>query len=538
MKSTVMKKLSVSMVTLMIISILSPVLAFAGAYFKDINYAANGTVTGQVYFDGTVGTTVYGSGSSVTVSVYDRNGNLVTTTTATYSTYTNGAYYYSIAPVVTSATYSVYNPIQLKIVSHLLTAPAVSDFVYKQALPPFVSPGGSTGGGGGGGTTGSALDATSGTISASALKSAFASASTVEIKIKETLAIPASALVDAAKKADAKLVITGENGTYELPLSVLDLDALAKAVGVAVDDLKINVGITKLTGTSAKAVTDAATAIGASPLSDAVDFTLVAEGKDGKKFVIDSFGDTYVKRTIKLNKAASETATAVLYNPTLGTFSFVPSTFSDTTATFLRTGNSVYVAIENTASFDDVAGHWAQDDIELLASKLVVDGVGAGKFEAERDITRAEFAALAVKSLGLNVSSVVTDTYFDDVDADEWYAGYIAAAQEAGLVDGYEDGTFKPEQDISREELSALVVRALKYAGVDTAVTAAKQAAALAKFSDADEIVWAQVEVATAIELSIVNGVTDTTLDVTANATRAESATMLKRLLSKAGFIE
>jgi N-acetylmuramoyl-L-alanine amidase len=518
LKPTSIKKVSLLLTMLLLVSVMSPILAFAGAFFKDVNYSSNGNVTGQVYFGTNVSDSVY-------VAVYGDNNRYFTTTTATYNTYNNGYYYYNFNFNVTDAT---YNPLLLKaFVSNILWG--TSDSVYRAASNSpgvgFFIP------------VSNQLDGTSGTISEFTLKDALSKSLNVEVKIKDTLAIPAAALLDAAKKSGATLKIVGDNGSYELPLSVLKLDDMAKAVGVDLKDLKINISITKLSGSAATAVVDAAKAVGGAALSDAVDFAIVAEGK-GKKVAIDSFGSTYVKRTIKTNKAASKTATVALYNPATKALSYVPSVMADTYADFQRTGNSVYVVVENSAKFNDVTSHWAKTDIELLASKLVVDGTGAGKFEADRAITRAEFAALAVKALGLSVSSVVYNTYFSDVAASDWSAGYVAAAKTAGLVDGYEDGTFQGDKVITREELSALVVRALKFAGVDTSITAAKQSTALAKFADSDDIVWAQKEVASAINLGIVNGKTDTTLEVASDATRAESATMLKRLLTKAGFIK
>jgi len=510
---TVKKKLSGILAFVLLATMILPVAAFgAGGFNNDgtIGTNVNGSVYADVYYN-----------EGVSISVYAPDGTFLGVTKAMYDSVTGGTYKYRYS-TATGATYNWVN-----LLAYFGATDAVYKAVYKPSNNVFF---------GGGFASNNEINATNGTISASQVKDAVENGKVV--KIADKLAIPADALAEAAKKAGAKLVISGDNGSIELPLSVLKLEELAKQLGVDLKDLKINISITKLSGAEATAVTDAAKTVGAAALSDAVDFAIVAEGKDGKKVAIDSFGSTYVKRTIKTNKAATKTATVALYNPASKALSFVPSVVADTYADFKRTGNSVYVVVENAASFNDVAGHWAKSDIELLASKLVVDGTGAGKFEADRAITRAEFAALAVKALGLNVASVVSNTYFSDVATSDWSAGYVAAAKTAGLVDGYEDGTFQGDKEITREELSALVVRALKFAGVDTSLTAAQQSAALAKFSDSDEIVWGEKEVAAAIHLGIVNGKTDTTLETASDATRAESATMLKRLLTKAGFIK
>jgi hypothetical protein len=173
--------------------------------------------------------------------------------------------------------------------------------------------------------------------------------------------------------------------------------------------------------------------------------------------------------------------------------------------------------------------------VELLANKLVVDGMTDTTFEPDRNITRAEFAALVVRSLGLGQGSY--SGTFTDVRSDDWFAGVVGAAVEAKIIDGYEDGTFRPNASITREELAAMVVRALNYAGVKTELTADQQSAMLAKFKDSGSIVWAHKEIATAIYQGIVDGMTDDTIGSYLNATRAQSATMLKRFLTNAEFI-
>jgi hypothetical protein len=272
-------------------------------------------------------------------------------------------------------------------------------------------------------------------------------------------------------------------------------------------------------------------------LSNAVEFVLVGITKDGKTIEINDFGQTYVKRKLPLNKEATKTPTVAMFDPATDKLTFVPGKVSGKEAQFMRTGNSIYVVVETSNSFSDITGHWAKANIELLASKFIVEGTAADIFEPDRNITRAEFAALVTRSLGLTATAT-SATYFTDVKGNEWYTGVVGAAKAAGLVDGYEDGSFKPNAQITREELAAMVVRALKFAGQDTTVSATEQASLLSKFTDADQIVWAENEIAAAVKAGIVDGMTDTTIAPNENATRAQSATMLKRLLTNAGFIE
>jgi len=114
----------------------------------------------------------------------------------------------------------------------------------------------------------------------------------------------------------------------------------------------------------------------------------------------------------------------------------------------------------------------------------------------------------------------------------------VGAAAKAGIVDGYEDGTFRPNAQITREELAAMVVRAYRYAGGDVTVTASEQVRILAAWSDANRIVWGHEVVAVAVKAGLMDGMTNTTLETYGQATRAQSAAMLHRFLSKVQFME
>ncbi|TMV50807.1 S-layer homology domain-containing protein [Paenibacillus mesophilus] len=327
-----------------------------------------------------------------------------------------------------------------------------------------------------------------------------------------------------------------DHGTYILPLSAMDLPELADKVQANVSDMKIHVAIYALTGDKAAAVTDAIAAIGGKALSAAFEISFSVEGgTNGAKMKIANF-DQYVKRKIPLNERPARTATIALYNPDTKQLSFVPGSISSTEAAFWRTGNSIYTVIELDKTFNDIASHWAEPDIELLTSKLIVEGMTESTFEPDRNLTRAEFVALATRSFGL--VDVNDGTYFSDVGRGSWYSGMIAAAAKAGIINGYEDDTFRPNAPITREELAAIIVRAYRYAGGSVNVDEAEQTKLLSRWSDANEIVWGHSEVARAISLGFVQGMTDSTLETYGSATRAQTVTMLKRVLSKLHFID
>jgi len=157
----------------------------------------------------------------------------------------------------------------------------------------------------------------------------------------------------------------------------------------------------------------------------------------------------------------------------------------------------------------------------MLAGFGVVDGTNHVHYEPNRPITRAELTKILVKALNLPVDE--TETTFVDVPAIAWYAGYTTAAARAGLVKGYEDGSFRPDRLVSREELAVVLVRGLELTAQPETVWS---------FSDAGMFSpWAKDFIAAAAGSGLVNGYPDGTYKPQGQVTRAECAAMLYRAL-------
>ncbi|QGQ99291.1 hypothetical protein EHS13_32725 [Paenibacillus psychroresistens] len=353
--------------------------------------------------------------------------------------------------------------------------------------------------------------------------------------------LPSSVLADAALKTpNAVIDFKSADGGYSLPITILDFAAIARSLGTDIKNINIQVTITTVdtdTNTKINARTQNTTT---KQLGNAIEFTVTATG-NGKTFELNNFGATYVERNVVVKSTVDHShATVALYDPATGQFSFVPAVFEtqadkSTKVTFKRNGNSIYTVLSSTKTFDDVTNHWAKSDIELLASKLVVNGVTDSSFAPNNNITRAEFAALLVRSLGLTLDA--SSAVFTDVKSSDWYAGAIGAAVKAKLVDGFEDHSFKPNATITREQMAVMVTRAITAAGKTSDVTG-KQSEILAKFQDNSLIsTWAQVAVAQSVEANIISGMTGNTFVPSANATRAQAVVMLKRLLEYTDFI-
>ncbi|QHW31552.1 S-layer homology domain-containing protein [Paenibacillus rhizovicinus] len=527
MTKVLLNKTAGLIASLMIVSMLLPVLAFASAAFQNVSYN-NGTVTGTVYVDDATYSLL--NGNNVVVHVYGDGNKFLGTTNAVYGTYGKYTFSFDVASATyaTYATYSTYFPYTLKYF-YPGNAGSVTDTVY--------DPSSNIGGGVFFPGTGSIVDS-NGNVDGNALSNLFASNKNASITTtSDVVLLPADALI----KGESLTIAMADGTSYTLPIAALKLEELAKSLGVELKDLVIRVEMKQLTGDAAAKVTDAVYAAGGKQVAPAIDFKVIAVA-GSKQQEITTFGQ-YVTRTIGLNEVAADTTglVGVLFNPVTGELSFVPTTFASTDdqtiASLQRNGNSIYTVVQAKAvSFADLAGNWAQKDVEALASKLIVKGTSATKFEPKRNITRAEFAALVVRALGLEVSG--STSKFKDVASDKWYAATIATAVNAGLITGYEDGTFKPNANITRKELAAIVTRAIKFAGKDVTLTDAQLSAALASFKDAASLGWAKDEVAVAVSEGIVKGQTATMVVGDANANRAEAATMIARFLGDVGFVK
>ncbi len=124
----------------------------------------------------------------------------------------------------------------------------------------------------------------------------------------------------------------------------------------------------------------------------------------------------------------------------------------------------------SAAGLTDVAGTAYADAANRLAALGVLTGYPDGSFKGGNTITRAEFAAVAVRALGLKSAAEIAAgaTNFSDVPATHWASGYINVASDQGLIKGYPDGTFKPDANVTYAESLAILVRAAGYEPVIT----------------------------------------------------------------------
>lgn len=166
----------------------------------------------------------------------------------------------------------------------------------------------------------------------------------------------------------------------------------------------------------------------------------------------------------------------------------------------------------------DVQGHWAADTITKMVEAGVVTGQPDGTFKPDNKITRAEFATVIVKAFKLEAKE---GKVFGDTEK-HWAKAYIATANANGIVNGYSDYAFGPDDPITREQMAVMVVKAAGW----KALGAAKLFP-----DDASISAWAKEAVATASAQGVIKGRTDGSFDPKANATRAEATVVVSGAL-------
>lgn len=159
-----------------------------------------------------------------------------------------------------------------------------------------------------------------------------------------------------------------------------------------------------------------------------------------------------------------------------------------------------------TVSFSDVASDaWYAEAVNTLASLGMITGVGDNKYEPDRSITRAEFTAIAMRFADLATGG---ENVFSDVASDAWYHDYVVGSIQYGWITGYPDGTFRPENTITRAEVTTIVNRMLGRSADRTFI--AEHADELRSFSDVANSHWsyyAVMEATNAHDFTKDNGV-------------------------------
>ncbi|MNV29265.1 Endo-1,4-beta-xylanase A precursor [compost metagenome] len=333
------------------------------------------------------------------------------------------------------------------------------------------------------------------------------------------LNFPSSAFAALTGSTAKSVVVVAGASTITLDRNALSaVHAAAKG-----EDIKLSIGSTDTDGKGkAQAV------VGSRPVINLA----ISAGSQR----LSNLGAGFATITVPYTLGANEDANAVVaydltnagqavvlagssYNAAKGQLNFQTSQFS------------TYAVGYNKVSFSDIGSSFAKDSITYLAARDVITGIGEGKFGAKSQLTRADVTLLLARLAGVNLGAEGAGN-FTDVKADDYYAAAVAWANRKGIVTGVSDGQFDPRANVTREQLSVMIVRLAKAMNWTLPVSGDSSA-----FADQKSISSYALEAAAAAQQAgIISGkpvAESTGLNFAPKdtATREEIAQMLAKLL-------
>ncbi|NBI28088.1 S-layer homology domain-containing protein [Chengkuizengella marina] len=169
------------------------------------------------------------------------------------------------------------------------------------------------------------------------------------------------------------------------------------------------------------------------------------------------------------------------------------------------------------ADSSDIDGHWAEKQLQQWIDNGLLNGYGEGVYKPNQTLTRSEAAAFVNRAFE---HEETTEVNFPDVEPSDWFYSDVSKALSAGFMTGYVDGTFKPDQNITRQELAVMIFRLLDLEVKPEAVDS---------FDDVADIgEWAKGEIGALVDLGIVAGYNNK-IQPEGLTTRAEAIVMIQR---------
>ncbi len=349
-------------------------------------------------------------------------------------------------------------------------------------------------------------------------------------------------LVKSMENHQAVIEIKTDNVTYTLPAKNINIEAIAQQIGSAVQlkDIKVEIEISKVSLEYVKVIEDTGAKGGYTLVVSPVEFNIKCTANN-QTVTVSKFNE-YVERTIALpaNVDPNKITTGVVVNPDR-TVRHVPTTIIKENGRYYAKinslTNSTYTVIYHPVEFADVNyRQWVKDAANDMGSRMIISGSADNLFDPDKEITRAEFAEIIVKALGLKPYS--GKSVFSDVKEDHLRFGYIMAAYEYGLITGKGNNRFAPDEKITREQALAIISKAMSLTGLSYEMDEQDTKEILASYKDSKNISsWARESVALCLKLEITSGKGNGLISPKTNITRAEIAVFMQKLLKKSNLI-
>lgn len=345
------------------------------------------------------------------------------------------------------------------------------------------------------------------------------------------------------KEKQIVIELQSPKGIYRLPVQAIELHRIYDETGMPItvlQELQVRMGVGEPKVTLLDFAEKVAGENGMTLLAKPVSFTLLAYHRDNQWELTE---DRFVQKMIKLPDGITpgQVTTAIALERD-GTVRHVPTKMSTVDgkqyAAVSSLTNDTYVLISHALTYDDVQAQWAKSAVNELGAKLIVQVDSTGLFHPEHDITRAEFATILVNGLGLKMKRGALSPY-SDVKPSAWYSDVIQTAYEYSLISGFEDGTFRPEDKLTREQAMKMLSNAMKLTRLNDKLPVQVEEQLMASFNDAIEVgEWAWSSIVDNLKAGIITGRDSHILAPKAFIKRAEVAVMVQRLLKASELID
>lgn len=348
-------------------------------------------------------------------------------------------------------------------------------------------------------------------------------------------------MVKYMENRQAVLKIKTENAVYTLPAQQINIDDVSKKIGKNIDlkDIKVKISISKPKAETLKTVQNAAPKGEFTIVVPALNFTVKCCREDKTAEIVTY--SHYIERMLAIPEGTNvnKITTGVVVE-TDGSVRHVPTRVVQINGKYFAGINSLtdstYTVIWHPVEFKDCEKHWAEEEINDMGSRMVINGVGRDIFEPDSDITRAEFAAIIVRALGLKPGSGTTP--FTDVKSSDWYNGFIKTAYEYEIIFGYSSDRFGPMDKITREQAITMASRAMNITGLKVQFATGEAQQLMAGFEDEDKCTnYAKNSIAACVKTGIISGRDSNHIVPGENITRGEAAVIVRRLLQKSDLI-
>lgn len=347
-------------------------------------------------------------------------------------------------------------------------------------------------------------------------------------------------MIKSLEQKQATIEIKTGSSSYTIPAQQINMNAISERFDKSVElkDIQIQIEIAIPQADTVKIVENSAVKGGFTIVVPPLNFTVRATS--GNTTIEVSKFNAYVERIIAIPDGIdpSQITTGIVVDPD-GTVRHVPTKIividGKYYAKVSSLTNSTYSIVWHPITFKDVTQHWSKDAVNDMGSRMIISGVGNDFFDPDQDITRAEFAAIIVRGLGLKLESGAAP--FSDVNTSDWYNSAIQTAYSYNLISGYSDGTFRPMDKITREQAMTIIAKAMKITGLKAKLPTVEENL-LNPFADANQVSeWTKTYIADSLQAAIVSGRSNSQLAPTAHITRAEVAVIVHRLLQKSDLI-